>query len=271
MNTVSVSEFPHALSADNTKRLLDNINGSAFVINSLASQQFQMLMNEPNFTNKVILEANYKQTVTELIKIHARQYELSALQPLLQNADPVSQTDRESSRWYSLIESGSVVPSPDIHWQYLFDGRLSWSVQKLSWLYQASPESSASSASYVRNTSVDVESFPLPPKLDSAKFRLVLKAFIEKGYVELLPDGHARWLFNRHASKCPVSFTCFVTNASDYLGLTTQSANVLPRYRRKELEELFQIFGTARKDSSAISASTRSNISKIFAGISTPS
>lgn len=282
MFIVTSRDFPHALSQDRISMTVSVINGISSIINMKTASSYESLLKGADYQSISAREAAYKKHVVGIIQHHVRLTVLSSLSPVATPSDPV---DEELSQWYALVDACTVIPKPSLKWHHHPDGSISWTLVSISWFCSSSDYkvSTATNTTISTNTPTDktagtttdgtiadnvstpdIDTISLPEKLDTAEARLMFKKFIEEGRIEIAGDGHLSWKVANHSSKCPVALAYFITKASDYLGLTVVGPSGMPRYRRKELEEIFGVSGSTKKTASSIAANTRKEIDAIF-------
>ncbi|MCR4811098.1 MAG: hypothetical protein K5867_00665 [Bacteroidales bacterium] len=252
------ADFRHVLDEGRIQKTVEAVNLAATVINISFQGLYNPIEVGMDFEGIREREKEFKKTVTSTLQQITRKIELATGATWALETEALK---AEEEKWHELVESCAVVPVLKIEWRHLPDGNLSWTLKGIEWCYAGTENEEDG------EVSVDVGKITLPKLLDCEKGRRMLEVFEKKGYIKLMADGHAKWCLNKRASKCPVAFACFVTEASDYLGVTVKGSNGLPRYRRKELEELFGIYGTSRKESSEISPEVRKEIKNVFKSI----
>ena len=268
MFIVTSRDFPHALSQDRISMTVSIINGISSIINTKTASNYESLLKGVDYQSISAREAAYKKYVVGIIQHHVRLTVLSSLTPVATPSDPV---DEELTQWYALVDACTVVPKPSLKWHHHPDGSISWTLVSITWFSTTSDCKTGTTAATGTDTptgsidtAADIDTISLPEKLDTAEARTMFKKFIDEGRIEIAADGHLRWKVANHSSKCPVALAYFITQASDYLGLTVVGPSGLPRYRRKELETLFGVSGSTKKTSSSIAANTRKEIDAIF-------
>ncbi|MCR4813079.1 MAG: hypothetical protein K5867_10870 [Bacteroidales bacterium] len=245
-------------------------------------------------------EKEYKETVKARIELLLRNRELADVQAdieknnKLQGNRLAENVNGFLKRLLKNLQYGAAVPCATLTWKALPDGTPRWKLSSVCWKY---PQNYVQYKTYdfgnikdalsTEYHTVNLSPFDLlhlnpatakqpvsdplqnlNPPLDTPKARQMFQAFIDAKLVEPLPDGHLHWLTPGRTTKCPVTFVYFVTQASDYLGLTIHTADSSPRYSRKPFEDLFQIYHTSKKANTALSAKSRKPIEKIFENLS---
>ena len=241
-------------------------------------------------------EKEYKERVKAKIELLLRNRELANVQAeIKENKESSDGCVSGLSNFYLLrlrrnLQYGAALPCATLSWKNMPDGTPRWELSSVCWKYPQNfmqyktyDYGNIKDAVFTADLSVKLSPFDLLakksvsapksvpdslqnllPPFDTPKARQMFQAFIDEKLVAHLPDGHLQWITPGRTSKCPVAFAYFVTQASDHLGLTTHTADSFHRYSRKPFEDLFQIYQTAKKASSTISAKTRKPIDEIF-------
>jgi hypothetical protein len=252
------SLFPHVVTREYAELITQYINGLSADIEQRVSLLCPPVRLADSYRSQIEGEKAYKHRVSETIKIIIRNHELDNR---LAFTGSCSDKD-ELLRWLQFLEEGSVTPKLEISWHRFSHGLISWTLVSVAWVY--SDTESVSSSAATSSDPLDNLAYPL----NTPQAVRMFQAFINAGLVRTSINGHLQWTACRTASKCPVAFAYFVTQASDFLRLTSTDKEGNLRYSRKPFEDLFLIHATSKKSDSNLSAKTRQKIDGIFARLS---
>ena len=108
-------------------------------------------------------------------------------------------------------------------------------------------------------TATQPETFEMDERLQTDKAKEIFKEFAAKGYIEIVENGHYKWLVTTNNSKALFAF--FIGLFAVALDMRESNGNP----SRKPFEDLFRIYGTARNANRTPYPKGRRAISDIMA------